>query len=365
MKVQAAVLREAVEPFVIEQLDLESPREDEVLVRMVAVGLCHTDLLARDAPEVFFQGPFVAGHEGAGVVEVVGAKVSGLATGDHVVLSFASCGACKSCRDDHPAYCLKFAEHNFAKLRLTDGSTSLRDESDAPIGSHFFGQSSFASHAVVAARSIVKIDKTYDLAVAGPLGCGIQTGAGAVLNSFDLLRGETIVIAGAGSVGLAAVMAAKYAGASAIVVVDLHQSRLDLASKYGATHALTVDPAGLSAAVHEIAPEGVDYALDTTGNAAILRGLYDSLGPLGTLGVCGVGFGDVTFDITALLSGRRIIGIIEGDAVPQSFIPRLLTLNRDGLFPFDELVTEFPISEINRAEEMCRSGETVKPVLTF
>ncbi|MEO6472556.1 MAG: NAD(P)-dependent alcohol dehydrogenase [Aeromicrobium sp.] len=365
MKVQAAVLREADKPFLVEQLDLEDPRDDEVLVRIVAAGLCHTDLLSREAPDMFFQGPFVAGHEGAGVVEAVGAGVNDLAPGDHVVLSFASCGECVPCKDDHPAYCLMFAEHNFAKLRLADGSTALRDAEDMPVGSHFFGQSSFASHAVVGKRSIVKVDKSYDLITAGPLGCGIQTGAGAVLNSFDLQDGETIVIAGAGSVGLAAVMAAKYAGASEIIVVDLHQTRLDLATKYGATTTVKGDPSGLSSAVREVAPTGVDYALDTTGNAGIVRGLHDSLGPFGILGICGVGFGDVALDMTALLSGRKIIGIIEGDAVPQSFIPRLLKLNSDGLFPFDELVTPFPISDINTAEAMTRSGETVKPVLTF
>jgi aryl-alcohol dehydrogenase len=197
--VKAAVVREKSGPFTIDELELSAPRSDEVLVRIVGVGICHTDLVCRDQ---YFPVPLpcVLGHEGSGVVEQIGSDVAGLAPGDHVVLSYASCGVCSSCLQGLPSYCLDLYAHNFLGTR-PDGSTALSQDG-RPIHGHFFSQSSFATCAVAHARNTVKV----------PLGCGIQTGAGAVMNSLKPQAGSSIAVFGAGSVGLSAVVAARLVG---------------------------------------------------------------------------------------------------------------------------------------------------------
>jgi aryl-alcohol dehydrogenase len=281
-----------------------------------------------------------------------------------VVLSFNHCGACQACATGHPAYCLRLSELNFVGGR-PDGSTALTDGDGGRVASHWFGQSSFASYVIAAQVSVVKVDPSYDLANLGPLGCGIQTGAGAVFNVFDLQEGETIVIAGAGALGLSAVMAAKASGAGTIVAIDRHPNRLELAQNYGATAVLNVAPGELAAAIGDLTGGGSDYAFDTTGNAQVIRGCFDGLGGLGTLGLCGVGFGEVTFDLSTLLSGRTIKTVIEGDSRPEEFIPHLAELNAQGRFPFHDLIGTFPLEEINDAVAASISGRIVKPVLTF
>ncbi len=364
MKTRAAVLRGSTEPFVIEELELGDPAPGEVLVRMVAAGMCHTDLLSRELPPEMFMGPMVYGHEGAGVVEAVGEDVTSVAEGDHVVLSFNSCGACPSCEQVRPSYCYDFALHNMSGGR-PDGSASLTDVSGARVGSHYFGQSSFSELSVVAERSLAKVDQSLELARLGPLGCGIQTGAGAILNSLGVAEGESVVIAGAGALGLAAVMATRLAGAETVIAIDRHEIRLHAAQRYGATHVVSGGPAEITAQILEITGRGADYAFETTGNGSVLRAVFEGLSPVGTLGVAGVGFGDLALDHLSLFPGRHIHGIFEGDSVPQDFIPQLAQLNADGEFPFHELIQTFPLEDINEAEAASTSGEIIKPVLTF
>ncbi len=364
MEITAAVLREGHGPFTIETLALDEPRDDEVLVRMVATGMCHTDLLARELPPELFTGPTVYGHEGAGVVEAVGAAVDKVAPGDHVVLSFNSCGGCVACVAGRRPHCVDFQLYNMSGGR-PDGTSSLTDADGGRVASHFFGQSAFASHAVAAAASVVKVDDAHDLARLGPLGCGVQTGAGAVLNTLDVEAGSSLVITGAGALGLSAVMAAVVAGAGTVVAVDRHPSRLELASEYGATHTLSAPPDELADQLRELTGGGADYAFDTTGNAAVVRAAYDGLHNRGTLAMAGIGFGEVAFDLVSMISGRTITGVIEGDSVTETFIPRLAELNAEGRFPFDDLITTFALDEINEAEAASLSGEVIKPVLTF
>lgn len=364
MLINAAVLRDAHGPFTIEELQLDGPQAGEVLVRMVGVGMCHTDVLARELPPEFFAGPVVHGHEGAGVVEAVGDGVTKVVPGDHVVLSFDSCGHCQACRQERPACCFDFLTHNMGGGR-SDGTSALTDADGHRVGSHFFGQSSFASHAVAAERSVVKVDPRLPLEKLGPLGCGVQTGAGAVLISLDVQPGSSLAVYGAGALGLSAVMAAKVAGATTIIAVDRHQSRLDLAARYGATHTASGSPEEIVAAVHDASGGGTDFAFDTTGNAAIVRAAYEGLHNIGVLGMAGVGFGDVTFDFMHMISGRSIRGIMEGDANPDEFIPRLAALNAAGDFPFDDLITTFTLDQINEAEAASASGDVIKPVFVF
>jgi aryl-alcohol dehydrogenase len=364
MRARAAILRSGDGEFSVEDVEVGEPRPDEVLVRMVATGMCHTDLLSRELPPDFFGGPQVYGHEGAGIVEAVGSAVTDLEPGAHVVLSFNHCGACPACDRGRLPYCFEFSAHNMAGGRL-DGTTAFTDASGEPVRSHFFGQSSFASHALVARRSVVEVDRSYDLARLGPLGCGIQTGAGAILNTLAVEPGRSVVIAGAGALGLSAVMAARIANAGTIIAIDRHANRLELAERYGATHTLSVAPDELAAAIIDATGGGADDAFDTTGNAAVVRGVFEGLNNLGTLAMAGVGFGDVTFDFLSMIGGRTITGVMEGDSTPSEFIPYLAALNAEGRFPFDELITTFPLEEINAAEAASADGSVVKPVLVF
>ena len=362
--VTAAVLRAGNGPFTIEELTLSAPRADEVVVRMVAAGMCHTDLLSRELPPEFFGGPTVYGHEGAGVVEAIGEAVTAVAVGDHVVLSFNSCGDCPACNQGRLPYCFNFSQYNMSGGG-PDGTAAFVDADGARVNSHFFGQSSFASQSVVAESSCVRVDPSYDLRKLGPLGCGIQTGAGAILNTLHVEPGSSVVIAGAGALGLSAVMAAKVAGAGTIVAIDRHANRLELADRYGATATISTSPDQLAAAIQAATGGGADYAFDTTGNAGVVRGLYEGLNNIGTLGMAGVGFGEVTLDFLSMIGGRTITGVMEGDSTPREFIPRLAQLNADGEFPFDELIVEFALADVNAAEAASASGAVIKPVLIF
>lgn len=364
MRVRAAVMRTGDGPFTVEELDLDGPRDDEVVVRMVASGMCHTDLLSRELPPEFFGGPQVYGHEGSGVVEALGSGVNDLDVGDHVVLSFNHCGSCRACDAGRLPLCFNFTAYNMGGGR-PDGTKAFTDASGDPIGSHFFGQSSFASHSVVARTSVVRVDPSYDLVKLGPLGCGIQTGAGAILNTLAVQSGSSVVITGAGALGLSAVMAAKVAGAEQIIAVDRHANRLALAERYGATTTLSGSPEEITAGIHAATGVGADYAFDTTGNAGVVRASFEGLNNLGTIGLAGVGFGDLTFDFISLIGGRTITGVMEGDSTPNEFIPHLARLNADGRFPYDELITTYSLDQINEAEAASAAGSVIKPVLVF
>jgi D-arabinose 1-dehydrogenase-like Zn-dependent alcohol dehydrogenase len=214
--IRAAVLRQPGAPLRIESLEMEGPRDDELLVRIVASGICHTDI---DFCEGGASGPIVLGHEGSGIVEKVGRKVKGFKAGDHLVLSYQSCGQCRPCRQGRPAHCERFWDANFGFARL-DGTNALLDD----VRGHFFGQSSFATHTLATARNVVKVPRTLPLKLLAPLGCGLQTGAGTVMNSLKVRPGASLAVFGVGSVGLAAVMAAHIVRAKSIIAVDIHAS---------------------------------------------------------------------------------------------------------------------------------------------
>lgn len=352
--IRAAVLRKRGGPFRIESLELEGPRDDEVLVRIAASGVCHTDIAVADG-QYGPSGPVVLGHEGAGIVEQVGAKVKGFRRGDHVVLSYNSCGRCRECRKGHPAGCELLWEANFEGLRL-DGSNALRGKR---VRAHFFGQSSFATHSLATARNLVKVPKALPLPLLAPLGCGLQTGAGTVVNSLKVRKGQGVAVFGTGAVGLSAVMAARIAGAYPIIGVDIRPARLSLATKLGATHAIDGRREDAAAAVAGISTKGVDYALETTGAPGVEEVAARVLKPGGTLALIASPNGG------SLPGGRKSIGIIQGDTVPQRFIPKMIAWHRSGRFPLERLVTFYPFQKINRAIADARRGKTIKPVLTM
>ena len=365
MKITAAVLTSHDAPFEIQELEVGDPRPGEVLVRIVGAGMCHTDLLAR-IPGTPFPMPVVLGHEGSGIVERVGEGVTKVAPGDKVVLSYASCGRCNNCETGLPQYCELFGALNFMGSRL-DGSAPLSAADGGKMGCCWFGQSSFASHAMANERNVVKVTADdVKLEILGPLGCGFQTGAGAVINSLGARPGTSIVVYGAGAVGLAGVMAAKIAGCSTIVAVDLHDNRLALAKEVGATHVINAKTtADVTAEVRAITGGGTQYGLDTTGVPAVIRGAVDALRPTGSLVVVGVVMGDIAFSASGFLDGKSVRGVIEGDAYPADFIPKLIEWHRRGMFPIDKLVKTYRLDQINEAQHDSESGATIKPIFVL
>lgn len=363
MIIEAAVTRATHSPMSLETLTLEEPGEDEILVRVVATGVCHTDIAMRDQTFPVPQ-PIVLGHEGAGIVERVGSAVTRVVPGDTVVMSYNSCGDCPSCNAHAPTYCYDFFGRNFGGSRA-DGSTSLSSDGGA-IHSHFFGQSSFATFAICRERNIVKVPSDVPLELLGPLACGIQTGAGAVMNSLRVGAGQSFAAFGAGSVGLSAIMAATVARAATIIAVDINAERLALARELGATHTIDASKENPTEAIMKITGSGVDFVLEATGRPAVIRQAVESLAPRGVCGIVGAspGGSEMTLDVLHIMTaGRTVRGIVEGDADPQTFVPALIELYRAGRFPFDKLIKYYPFAEINRAIEDSENGTVVKAVV--
>jgi aryl-alcohol dehydrogenase len=365
METIAAVARQPGAGFSVEPLAVDGPREGEALVRIAGVGLCHTDLAFCDGSRPY-PLPAVLGHEGAGVVEAVGPGVTGVAVGDRVILGFSACGHCARCDEHLPSYCREFLPLNFAGGR-GDGSTAYAAGEEA-VASHFFGQSSFAAHAVVRADNLVKVpDTDVPLEYLGTLGCGFQTGAGGVMRSMACPAGSSLAVFGGGPVGLAAVMGGAIQGCSTIVLVEPIAARRDLARELGATH--VIDPAAgdVAAEIRAILPDGVDFAFDTSGRLDAIEAARGALANRGMLGLVGVPHdAEASFpvNVSQLMSyGHRIVGILEGDSDQQGFIPELIAHQAAGRFPFDRLIRTFPLAQINEAVAAQARGECVKAVL--
>jgi aryl-alcohol dehydrogenase len=360
--IRAAVLRRAGGPFSVEDdVVLDDPRPGEVLVRIVGAGVCHTEAIVRDQwyPVPL---PVVLGHEGAGIVEAIGQGVEKVRPGDKVVLSFDSCGRCRACLGGRPSYCDEAFERSFGATRQ-DGSTAITVAGE-PVHSHFFGQSSFGTYAIATERSVVRVETDVPVVSLGPLGCGIQTGAGAVINALRCAPGTGIAVFGTGAVGLSAVMAAKTVGVTTIVGVDPVDTRRHQALELGATH--TVEPQDdLVERIRGLSGGGVDYALDTTGNPAVVRNAVDVLATGGVCGIIGASRlgSELVLDMNQVFFGRTVRGIIEGDSVPDILIPKLIRLHEAGLFPFDRLLQFYALDEINEAIADSEQGRVVKPVL--
>jgi aryl-alcohol dehydrogenase len=352
-KIRAAVLRNEGGPLEIESIEMEGPRNDEALVRIVATGICRTDIDIIDEWDGR-EMPVVLGHEGAGVVIEVGTNVKSVSPGDHVILSYQSCGHCPPCRRGRPWECRHLYEMNFGFQR-PDGSNALQRSG---VRGHFFGQSSFATHSLATERNIVRIPPELPLDTLSPLGCGIQTGAGTIMNTLAVPAGASIAVFGTGSVGLAAIMAARIVGASPIVGVDINPARLNLARELGATHAINNRREDIASGITSITGSGVDYVLEITGDPGMLRAAISILNPRGTValftGESGPG---------RLPEGRRAISVVQGSSVPQVFIPELIKLYQAGLFPFNRIEKFYDYTDINRAITDARRGDTIKSVL--
>ncbi len=366
MKIKAAIAHPSQENLAIREVELDEPRDDEILVRIHAVGVCHTDILVMQGA-LGNEIPLVLGHEGAGVVERVGPSVSHFKPGDRVALSYGSCGNCSNCHSGHPAYCRDFMALNFGFMR-SDGSCAIHDQHGA-IGSNFFGQSSFATYALTSPRNCVHLPDEISFEIGAPFGCAVQTGAGSVLAAMDCPAGSTLVITGCGPVGLSAVMGAKLAGCRTVIVAEPVAARRSLALEFGATHA--IDPAdtpNLCEAIQAIEPQGIEFALDTTGRADILDALFQALSPAGLLGFLGTPAGGAPLPgnlEAAILRGIRMMGIIEGDCAPSVFLPKLFDLHRQGKLPVERMITSYPFERINEAITDQHLGNAIKVVLTM
>jgi aryl-alcohol dehydrogenase len=365
MKAQAALLRELEAPLTVEEIETNPLEDGEILVKIKGVGICHTDITTAEG-SIPLPLPSVLGHEGAGVIEEVGPGVTGLAVGDHVALSFGHCRECDVCQSGHPAYCEMFAALNYFGTRL-DGTTTL-SKGDEEVHGNYFAQSSFSSYSVAQATNAVKVDKDLPLEILGPLGCGLQTGAGAVFNVLKAQPGKGFAAFGMGGVGLGAVMAAAAIGCDPIIALDINNDRLALAKELGATH--TFNPTehhDLVWDVMQVCAPGVAYAFDAVGHGPVIRQgleLLASPGHLATVGFQGLA-NEITIDQGHLLLGRTLSGVIEGDADPHQMIPKLLGLYREGRFPFDRLVKTYPLDQINEAIADSNSGKVIKPVIVF
>lgn len=363
---RAAVVESPGAPFTLSDVVLDDPGPREAVVRMVAAGLCHTDLGVAGGG-LPFPLPGVLGHEGAGVVEAVGSAVTGVVPGDHVLLSFTSCGECRNCHGGHPAYCATWLPLNLVGGRRADGSGTISRDGE-PLGGHFFGQSSFAERALVDGRSLVKVDRNLPLASLAPLGCGVQTGVGAVWNVLRPAAGDAVVVLGAGAVGLSAVMAAALTPATTVIAVDRVADRLRLALELGATHTVDAGEEDLAAALAGLTGgRGADGVVETTGNAGVLRQGVDALAARGTLVIVGAPpFGtEVALDVNSMLGGKRVVGLTLGDSETQAFVPALVRLVRDGRLPLHRLISTYPFADIEQAVRDVKAGKAIKPVLTF
>jgi aryl-alcohol dehydrogenase len=366
MRANAAVFEKLFTPLSVTEVEIDAPRPGEALVKIVAAGVCHTDALARDG-DMPFPAPGVLGHEGAGVVEAVGDGVTNVSVGDKVIIGWPWCGSCGNCLDGQPRYCLELGPLVITGSR-GDGSTALRRLDGSPLHSHFFGQSSFATYSICAANALVPVPADADVSLLGPLACGISTGAGAVLNALRPFAGSSVVVYGAGAVGLSAIMAARLTAATHIIAVDRLASRLSLAAELGATETIDVSTgADPVAAVHEICGGPADFGLDCAGNVNVLRQAADSVGMRGTVALIGGAPAGASFslDHMSTLWGKKVVGILGGEGRSVSLINTLITLNAQGRFPYDRLIEKFPLDQVNEALEASHRGDVIKPVLTM
>ncbi len=366
MKIQALVVEEQDGPFTLQEIDLESPARGEVLVRITAAGVCHTDAITR-AGDMGVTFPAILGHEGSGVVEQVGDGVTEVSVGDRVIIGWPFCGECSNCLDGQPRYCLRTGDAVVSGRRfkgeLAGKSAYSRD--GQPISGHFFGQSSFATYSLTRAEALVKVPPEMPLEMLGPLACGLATGAGAVLNEARPGLGDSVLIVGVGAVGLAAIMAAGSTGATRIIAADIHENRLELAREFGATHTINSGEKDLVEEVSAITGSTVDFAFDCTGVIPVIETVADTVGMLGTLVLVGGAPAGATFSLDHLsaLWGKRVIGVLGGGGRSGQLITGLVDLYEQGRFPFDRLVRYYDFDQVEQALEDSRTGEVIKPVL--
>lgn len=366
MKIRAAVLEKTGGKLAVQELELAPPGPEEVLVRLGASGVCHSDLNAIDGTAET-PCPAVLGHEGAGVVETVGAQVTNVRPGDHVALSWTpSCGTCAECVRDLPWLC-STAWPAMATGGLMDGTTRLSRDGE-PVY-HYSFLSTFAEACVVPERSCIPIAHDVPFDVAGLVGCAVTTGVGAVWRTAETKPGDRVAVIGCGGVGLSAVMAAVAVGADPVVAVDAAEQKLDAARSFGATETVLWQgsPEATAEAVRDVSGGGVDVAVEATGRPEAMLTAYLSTRPRGAAVLIGISRADAVLPLPAATiprSERRILGSIYGSSKPERDFPITLALYRAGRLPLDRLVSHrLGLDDVDRAFELMQSGDALRVVL--
>lgn len=363
MRIQAYITHEKG-GLTLESAELADPRGSEVLVKITASGVCHTDtagieqLIPVTLPAVF-------GHEGVGVVEKTGPAVKSLRAGDHVIMTYPSCGVCPDCLRGRPYACHE-KNRLFFDGAYMDGTKRI-SWNGQPVSS-FFGQGAFASHVVVEERNAVRIDPTVDLKPLCSLGCGVQTGAGTVLNRLRPEPGSSIAVFGCGAVGMSAIMAAKIAGCSRIIGVDVVPSRLELARELGATDTVNGREGRAPDQIRALTGEGANYSVECSGIPDLIVQALDCLAICGVCAVVSVtGEREITFKPEPLLMNpnKTLTGLVEGGSNPRIFIPELIEFIKQGKLPVEKLVTYYDFPDIDRAFADSHSGRSIKPILVL
>jgi aryl-alcohol dehydrogenase len=357
-KATAAVIHKPDGPFSFETVELDDLRSDEILVRIEASGVCHTDMKAQNLTPL----PAVLGHEGTGVVEAIGSKVGRIHPGDRVIISYPFCGICPNCIEGRAYICDHSFQLSFGGTRLDQSkSISLNGKK---ISGAFFQQSSFSTHSITLERDVVPVTGGHSPEMLAAIPCGIQTGAGAILNTFKVRPGNGLAVFGTGAVGLSAIMAGHLSGATPLIAVDIVEERLQMAIELGATHTINARDGETALRIREIAPRGLEFSLETSADSQAFK---DALDCLCMGGVCGIvtspDYGDYSIPQVILRRASSLVGIILGSAIPNTFLPKLIELNRQGLFPYDRLITTYDFSDINKAFKDSKAGRAIKPVL--
>ena len=367
LSTEAAVVASAGSAFVLEPIELSKPRQHEVVVEIEASGMCHADL-AGQAGHLPFPFPAVLGHEGVGRVAELGSAVTGFSLGDRVVISFSWCGHCSTCLGGAPVYCQQWPVLNMVSGSRLDGSPTVSHQGQ-PLHGHFFGQSSFSRKVIAAAHSLIRVPDDIPASVLAPLGCGVQTGVSAVTTVLQPKPGARVAVFGAGAVGLSAIMGLGVTGATEIIAVDIHPSRLALARELGATATINASEGKVAEQLAACTGKaGLTGSIETSGNLGSLRTAIASLAPAGTCVVIGVPRAGetVAVDVVDLVArGLHLRGTNQGDAVPRTFIPQLIELYRRGRLPVEKITTCFPFPEINQAAAASLNGSVIKPVLVM
>ncbi|ONI66785.1 hypothetical protein BWI15_26665 [Kribbella sp. ALI-6-A] len=366
-KTSAMTVASAGAPFARATLELDDPHPDEVLVRIEAVGLCHLDLAAR-AGEFPFPLPGVVGHEGVGIVEEVGSEVTTVQPGDRVMLTFDSCGHCRACAAGVPSQCSEFVARNLGNGARPDGCASLYDAEDVVHG-NFFGQSSFATHALARERNTVAVPDSaagVPSFVLAPLGCGVQSGAGAVLNVLRPELSSSVAVFGAGVAGLSAVMAAGLLPIEQLIVVDVLGSRLELARELGASSVIDARITDPVEAIKDLTGGGAGYVVESSGAASALAQAIASLSSGGAAAVIGTppyGVSASLDMVDVVNNSKQVSGVVQGRGNPSTFLPGLAALVASGRLPVEKLVATFALEQVEDAAEAMATGAALKPVL--
>ena len=367
MKMRAAVLEEFGKPLVVQELDLDDPAEGEALVRLVACGVCHTDLYTASGVDPSGYAPTVLGHEGAGVVEAVGSGVTDLAVGDHVVTLFSpQCGECVHCRDERTNLCLAIREQQ-NKGYLPDGTTRLKRDGEEI--RHFMGTSTFAEYTVMPEIALAKIDPEAPLDRACLFACGLSTGLGAAMNTARVREGSTCVVFGAGMVGLGAVAGCRLQGAERIICVDLSEDRLELARGQGATETMLGGEDVVDRILAETDGFGADYTFEATGNVAVMRQAVEAARMAwGLATVAGVAGKGETLDVVPrlLITGRRVAGSSFGGVKGREGVPKLVDRYLAGDIDVDPFISHrIGLDDVNRGFELMEDQDGIRSVIEF